>query len=788
MKKTALLCYVLLCSLFAYSQWTWQNPLPQGNGLAAFFFTASDTGYAVGNNGALMKTTDGGISWKVYPPSISVDYYSVFFTDANTGYIAGSNNYYGLILKTTDAGASWDTCYKGTQTDSYLSSIYFPTHNIGYAIGGSDGLLKTTDAGTTWTVLGTGFGQIVYFTSPDTGYILSPFRYAFKTTNGGTTWDTLPIPPTNLDFNSIYFTDANTGYLSNDLTLLKTTDAGASWVDDTTGMHGSFSSIGDFSIFFTSHDTGYVCNSSGDLFKTVDSGNTWFHLSHIPSSSNEISSIFFTESKTAYALGYASEVLKSVNGGLSWTSLTSGNNIWGLYSLYFVDSLTGYAGGSLGLFMKTSNGGKHWENASILEGPDMYSMYFTSKTDGVVVGDYGSIAKTINAGRTWTKITSGTTLPLNSVIFTDSVTGYIAGGDDYLAGHGIILKTTDAGLTWSPTFFNCKLSSIHFPSAMVGYAVGMDSAGYYGIVIKTIDGGLTWKKVNIGGSEYKSVFFTSNDTGFVAGEYYVRKTRDGGVHWSGATPPVYNTFTSIFFSSPRKGYVVDERGNIFKTTDAGESWVNDSTITGNDLLSVFCPDTNTAFAVGGRATILRSGHPIGPLITLDVSPSNRNVGPDAGNTYFMVSSYLDWSVTNEFAWCNVTPSGTGNDTIFVAYSENTLTKPRVDTILVFIWEQPMITKKVTVTQGGVNSVENIRNNAFQMYPNPATDKITIIDAQNSYKEYALSIYSITGEFVNCYQVRNQNQMQIEVRNLEKGIYLVKLQTDSGIEVQKLVIQ
>ena len=46
-----------------YSQeegWFWQNPLPQGNGLHSTYFIDSNTGWAVGSSGTILKTTDGG--------------------------------------------------------------------------------------------------------------------------------------------------------------------------------------------------------------------------------------------------------------------------------------------------------------------------------------------------------------------------------------------------------------------------------------------------------------------------------------------------------------------------------------------------------------------------------------------------------------------------------------------------------------------------------------------------------------------------------------------------------
>ena len=103
----------LLSALYAFPQWRWQNPLPQGNGLYSVCFTNSVTGYAVGDAGTILKTTDGGLNWTIFNMGPGYSLTSVCFTDENTGYAAGS----GTILKTDDAGASWNT-FVNLQTDS----------------------------------------------------------------------------------------------------------------------------------------------------------------------------------------------------------------------------------------------------------------------------------------------------------------------------------------------------------------------------------------------------------------------------------------------------------------------------------------------------------------------------------------------------------------------------------------------------------------------------------------------------------------------------------------------
>ncbi|HEY5499613.1 MAG TPA: YCF48-related protein [Bacteroidales bacterium] len=55
----------LSCEIKAQTGWFWQNPLPQGNSLYGVEFISSTEGWAVGANGTILKTSDGGASWQI---------------------------------------------------------------------------------------------------------------------------------------------------------------------------------------------------------------------------------------------------------------------------------------------------------------------------------------------------------------------------------------------------------------------------------------------------------------------------------------------------------------------------------------------------------------------------------------------------------------------------------------------------------------------------------------------------------------------------------------------------
>ena len=140
MKKYSITFWLSFISILVFPQWRWQNPLPCGNYLASIYFTSPNTGYAVGDDGTIMKTTDGGSNWTIFTKGPEYELKSVCFTDENTGYAASS----GIILKTDDAGASWNTVYNGM--GGWSNSICFPDFNTGYAIDVIGEIAKTSDS------------------------------------------------------------------------------------------------------------------------------------------------------------------------------------------------------------------------------------------------------------------------------------------------------------------------------------------------------------------------------------------------------------------------------------------------------------------------------------------------------------------------------------------------------------------------------------------------------------------------------------------------------------------
>ena len=75
------------------------------------------------------------------------------------------------------------------------------------------------------------------------------------------------------------------------------------------------------------------------------------------------------------------------------------------------------------------------------------------------------------------------------------------------------------------------------------------------------------------GSNFNSLAFTDENTGFICGDSHIlKKTTDGGVTWNSLTIDAKGNLVSIKFPTSNTGYVASDSGQIFKTTDAGQNW------------------------------------------------------------------------------------------------------------------------------------------------------------------------------------------------------------------------
>src|SRR5918911_5069311 len=150
----------------------WQNPLPQGNAINAVRFAADKlTGWAVGADGVILHTSDGGFRWEAQKTPAVVPLYGLYVRDARRAVAVGAR---GVVLTTDDGGGRWTLRPSDGKKQAknapavreganHLFGVAFaPDALHGWAVGSYGEILKTADGGRTWTMQASGVRAHLY--------------------------------------------------------------------------------------------------------------------------------------------------------------------------------------------------------------------------------------------------------------------------------------------------------------------------------------------------------------------------------------------------------------------------------------------------------------------------------------------------------------------------------------------------------------------------------------------------------------------------------------------------
>lgn len=149
--------------------------------------------------------------------------------------------------------------------------------------------------------------------------------------------------------------------------------------------------------------------------------------------------------------------------------------------------------------------------------------------------------------------------------FTSATTGYAVASK-------FIAKTTDGGLSWDSILLPLENSwtKIQFTDADHGYIIGGDNTAGY--LLKTVDAGQHWELIDPDAPERPwGMHFTDNNTGFITGTWFFKKTTDGGHTWTDVRFQ-QNLYYDVNFRSALTGYATSFKGAYFKTNDGGNTW------------------------------------------------------------------------------------------------------------------------------------------------------------------------------------------------------------------------
>jgi photosystem II stability/assembly factor-like uncharacterized protein len=552
---------------------------------------------AVGQRGAILRSSDGGASWTAPESATWQDLLFTDFTDGTRGWAWGHK---GVVRATSDGGRTWSVTDVPTYT--HVAAFSAGDRLTALAVVDSNRLLRTSDGGVTWQSgdeIPIELALSLAMLDDSRGVLLCEGGVILRTTDGGRSWEQVFAGPA-LALLKVALNSSGAGLaVGMNGAVVTTSDGGATW--SSIGSPAAdrtliACAVGEAELLIVGAPRSR--NEKAMIFASGDRGSTW--------AAGEYSTTFGRQS--FFAVGVSESDGRAITVGThgavyvrdgsaaAWQTVSStgvrlldlGNDPIRVGSFASTDTaVVAVAVVSIRTWLRTTDGGITWRTHR--PGPAFAGMLnditFFSSTDGLAVDSYSFRLATTDAGLTWKD--AGNSLPSN--VFGTlllSPTHHFAG-----VGGGIA-RTTNGGRDWMTTAltdgtFGYGLNRTHFgPLVALGrrFADSGSSDNGEDILYRSDDGGVLWQPIlrQPGPGELWEADFFTTDIGVAVGYTFVDgvfrgriyRTTDAGNTWTVSDhPPILR---SVRCFNDRDGYVVGDSQFVIKTTDAGATWVRDS--------------------------------------------------------------------------------------------------------------------------------------------------------------------------------------------------------------------
>ena len=591
---TSFLFTLLLSSVLFGQSWIRQNPFPKLAQLYDVKFDG-DYGLAVGAEGTIFTTTNGGTAWipRVAPDTADILQCALVVPGTNGQVMLAGGN---LLLRSIDGGETWSINY--LMIDGVFKVEVLPSGEW-IALGNSFGI-RSNDGGLVWQPFNYPGNNVTAgdFTSTMNGWVqFGGFNnnQVWVTTDGGMNWELRDSTKFSI-ITALDMLDDNHGFLSTNSDVYTTTDGGNQWMS----LHANPSnSITD--LFIANDNQLWACLNNGNVFYSLTSGAFWTEYNPNLINSNSTLGICADTSGNVWMAGKYVSILYSSNYGVDWMDQIP-NSKASLFQPHFFNELTGIAGGSDGTLLRTTDGGGTWTRTAFSSDENFFAVQMIGAQNMVAGSSSGSVFLSHDQGMTWDTI--GKNLGRIAGLVAANLMAMVI-----VTENGKIYRTTDGGSNWNIVSDDpgSILTAIDFAGLQNGWVTSYD-----GTILHSDNFGITWTpQFQDGHTQFDDIAFTSDLDGYAVASNFIDSlwyTHDGGTSWNRTRLPVKTFWHGVSFTNQDTGWIAGGSvgyGVVLRTNDHGITWAIDHE-SPEALLGIYAvPDQETVWAVGFGGNIVK---------------------------------------------------------------------------------------------------------------------------------------------------------------------------------------
>jgi len=676
-----------------------------------------------------------------------------------------------------------------------LNNVHFVNNDVCYIAGDNGTLLKSIDKGLSWNLIDAGIEQIDFsFFFDDSKLLLIDKKNGIaKYQDGNEIWYEKDMIIPNLKRCIFHFIDFNKGYCysKTDCILLQTTNCGDSWDTINIPLKNYFRS----DLFFL-NDNNILFTDKNSLLKTTDGGLNWEFKNSLPDSN--IYTIFFLDENIGWISSAKGKLFKTTDGGGSWTEQFLNKNTLFLFYYKFFDENNGYVFGWDYYLYRTTDGGVNWEMQTLKELFNTINMQSICISDErVIIGveNDGVIKRTVSNGYSWDSISTGTLYEMSDVHFINDSIGWA------ISENKLILKTTDAGTTWVNQKYKNKARDyfidIYFFNENTGILT--DRAGYF---YKTTNAGAEWTQISeISDVSIYDIDFVNEQDGYVAyrsttlNEYFVKKTTEGGNYWDHCRAFADTIIDKLHFLNENLGYAASRNGIFIKTTDGGKNWTSkiiDSTLKYNRIYFI---DENTGWYISNLYSHDSNWVRYDSIVVQKTTDGGeswvRKLYTEGTYTNIQfLNENLGWIITEQGYTFKTTDGGNNWEKVHSATNKYLSFLHIISEEKCRAFGKNGLVMEYNCEQTSVeNALPIPANNDFQIFPNPATNEISlsIPEEQNI---NSISIFNSLGMEVKRIEqtdIIGNSKITISTADLPSGLYHCSFINQAGRVTKSFVV-